>query len=97
MNKGLKNKGMKAKAGTVFLMLLLLMGSIFVTGASQDDYPVEDYYVDEDTAWKHAVVYLDEFVSDETSGLEDWDGATVQKDPVTVYDIHGKSCFTSLQ
>ena len=91
MIKGFKKKGMKA--GAVFLISLLLMGSIFVAGASQDGYPVEDYYVKEDVALKHAVLYLEEFVADGTSGLEDWDGATVQKDPVTVYDIHGKKLF----
>ncbi|MDY6965414.1 MAG: hypothetical protein SVM80_05510 [Halobacteriota archaeon] len=60
---------------------------------SQNDNPMEEYYVDEDMAWKHAVVFATEWVSDETTGLEEWDGATVQKDPVTVYDIHGKKLF----
>ena len=64
-----------------------------VSGASQDDYPVEDFYVDEDTAWRHAVVFATDWVSEDTHGLEDWDGAEVQKDPVTVYDIHGKKLF----
>ena len=66
---------------------------ISVARTSQDDYPVEDYYVDEDTAWKHAIVLATEWVADETPGLEDWDGATLQKDPVTVYDIHEKKLF----
>ena len=57
---------------------------------SQNDYPIDEYHVDQATAWKHAVVFATEWVSDETSGLEDWDGATVQKDTVTVYDIHKK-------
>jgi hypothetical protein len=69
------------------------MGSILVVGASGDDYSVESFYVDEDTAWMHARVYLTQFVADELSGLEDWDGAQVEKKPVTVYDIHGKKLF----
>ena len=91
MKKGFKRKGIQV--GTVFLISLLLMGSILVVGASGDDYAVENFYVDEDTAWRHAVVYLAEFVANDAPGLEDWDGATVQKDPVTVYDIHGKKLF----
>ena len=91
MIKRFKKNGMKAVA--MCLISLLLMGSIFVAGASQEDYPVEDYYVDEETALKHAVIYLEEFVADGTSGLEAWDGATVQKDPVTIYDIHEKKLF----
>jgi hypothetical protein len=64
-----------------------------VSGASQDDYPVEDFYIDEDTAWGHAVVFATDWVSEDTPGFEDWDGAEVQKGPVTVYDIHGKKLF----
>ena len=32
-------------------------------------------------------------MADETPGLEDWDGAKVQKGAVTVYDIHGIKLF----
>jgi len=91
MKKGFKRK--RIQVGAVFLISLLLMGSILVVGASRDDYAVESFYVDEDTAWMHARVYLTQFVADETPGLEDWDGAQVEKDPVTVYDIHGKKLF----
>ena len=92
----MKKKGFKRKeiqVGAVFLISLLLMGSILVVGASGDDYSVENFYVDEDTAWMHATVYLTQFVADETPGLKDWDGAQVEKKPVTVYDIHGKKLF----
>jgi len=91
MKKGFKRKGIQV--GAVFLISLLLMGSILVVGASGDDYSVENFYVDEDTAWMHARVYLTQFVADELPGLEDWDGAQVEKKPVTVYDIHGKKLF----
>lgn len=91
MKKGFKRKGIQA--GAVFLISLLLMGSILVVGASGDDYSVENFYVDEDTAWMHARVYLTQFVADELPGLEDWDGAQVEKKPVIVYDIHGKKLF----
>ena len=93
MKKEFKVKGLKC-VGAVFLISLLLVGSIFVVGASsQDDYPVEDYYVDEDTAWKHAVVSVADWVADDTPGLEEWGDTEVQKDPVTVYDIHEKKLF----
>ena len=75
------------------LTMLLLIGSISVAGASGDDYSAENFYVDEDTAWMHADVYLIEWIADETPGLEDWDGAKVQKGAVTVYDIHGTKLF----
>ncbi|MFV9631823.1 MAG: hypothetical protein ACNYWM_12240 [Methanosarcinales archaeon] len=78
---------------TVFLISLLLIGSIFVRGAFQDNYSIEDYYVDEDTAWKYAVAHLAEFAAGDTPGLEDWNGAQVQQDPVTIYDIHEKKLF----
>ena len=60
---------------------------------SQNLFPVDEYHVDQATAWKQAVVFATEWMSDETSGLEDWDGATVQKDSVTVYDINKKILF----
>lgn len=47
-------KKKKILVGTIFLISLLLIGSIFVRGAFQDNYSVEDYYVDEDTVWKYA-------------------------------------------
>ncbi|HIH96294.1 MAG TPA: hypothetical protein HA348_02180 [Thermoplasmata archaeon] len=91
MKKGFKRK--EIQVGAVFLISLLLMGSILVVGASRDDYSVENFYVNEDTAWMHAREYLTQFVADELPGLEDWDGAQVEKKPVTVYDIHGKKLF----
>ena len=78
---------------TAILAVLLLIGSISVAGASGDDYLAENFYVDEDTAWIHADVYLTKWMVDETPGLEDWDGAKVQKGAVTVYDIHGTKLF----
>ena len=91
MKKG--NRRKEIRVGAVFLISLLVTGAILVVGASGDDYAVESFYVDEDTAWMHATVYLTQFVADELSGLEDWDGAQVEKKPVTVYDIHGKKLF----
>ena len=91
MKKG--NRRKEIQAGAVFLISLLLTGAILVVGTSGDDYAVESFYVDEDTAWMHATVYLTQFVADELPGLEDWDGAQVEKKPVTVYDIHGKKLF----
>jgi hypothetical protein len=91
MKQGYKRR--EIRVGAVFLISLLLMGSILVVGASGDDYSVENFYVDEDTAWMHARVYLTQFVADETPSLEDWDGAQVEKKQVTVYDIHGKKLF----
>jgi len=91
MKQGYKRR--EIRVGAVFLISLLLMGSILVVRASGDDYSVENFYVDEDTAWMHAHVYLTQFVADKTPGLEDWDGAQVEKKPVTLYDIHGKKLF----
>jgi hypothetical protein len=91
MNTGrTKPKGIGIAA---ILTMLLLIGSISVAGASGDDYSAENFYIDEDTAWMHADVYLTEWIADETPGLEDWDGAKVQKCAVTVYDIHGTKLF----
>ncbi|MCD4846353.1 MAG: hypothetical protein K8R25_17900 [Methanosarcinales archaeon] len=86
-------KKKKILVGTVFLISLLLIGSIFVKGAFQDNYSIEDYYVDEDTVWKYAVAHLAEFTAVDTPGLEDWEDAEVQQDPVTIYDIHEKKLF----
>ena len=90
MKRSTKPKGFGIAA---ILTMLLLIGSISVAGASGDDYSAENFYVDEDTAWMHADIYLTEWMADETPGLEDWDGANVQKGAVTVYDIHGTKLF----
>lgn len=90
MKERKKPKGFKIAA---IPAVLLLIGSISVIGALGDDYSAENFYVDEDTAWIHADVYLTEFMADGTPGLEDWDSAKVQKSAVTVYDIHGIKLF----
>jgi hypothetical protein len=90
MKRSTKPKGFGIAA---VLTMLLLIGSILVAGASGDDYSAENFYVDEDTAWMHADVFLTEWMADETPGLEDWDDAKVQKGAVTVYDIHGIKLF----
>jgi hypothetical protein len=90
MKERTKSKGFQIAA---ILTMLLLIGSISVAGALGDDYSAENFYVDEDTAWIHADVYLAVWLADETPGLEDWDGAKVQKGAVTVYDIHGIKLF----
>ena len=55
MKRSTKPKGFGIAA---VLTMLLLIGSISVAGASGDDYSAENFYVDEDTAWMHADVYL---------------------------------------
>jgi hypothetical protein len=89
----MKNKGIQL--GPVLVISLLFMGVIFVTSAeaSQGDYSVENFYVDEDMACNYAMKYLNEFAIDKTPGLKDWNSAKLQKDPITVYDINGKKLF----
>ena len=81
MKERTKPKGFGIAA---ILTVLLLIGSTSVIGALGDDYSDENFYVNEDTAWIHADVYLTELIADGTPGLEDWDSAKVQKDAVTV-------------
>ncbi|MCD4846339.1 MAG: hypothetical protein K8R25_17825 [Methanosarcinales archaeon] len=89
----IKKKGLQDAA--VLIISLLLMGAILVTGAeaSQADYSVENFYVDEDIACNYAMTYLNGFAIDETLGLKDWNSAKLQKDPITVYDMDGKKLF----
>jgi len=96
MNTGTtKPKGIGIAA---ILTMLLLIGSISVAGASGDDYSAENFYVDEDTAWMHADVYLTEWIADETPGLEDWDMVRKCKKARLLSMIFmEQSCFMNLQ
>ena len=60
------------------------------TGHSTDEH---SYVISEEKALEHATVYMLDAVLTHTLGLEEWRGAMINPEPLTIYDINGKKLF----
>ena len=89
-----KSKGMQL--GAMFAaMLLLSMAFVPAVSAKNDLDIVENNYVAIEKAREHATITLSEFVAAGSPGLKntDWNGATINPDPLIIHDINGKKLF----
>lgn len=86
-----KSKGMQLGA---MLAAMLLVSIAFVAGVSADSPTSANWStVSEKKGLEHATVYMLRSVLTKTPGLEDWRGAMVNPEPLTLYDINGKKLF----
>ena len=87
----------KNSKGILMVALLvataLMVGLFGSTAYSAGEYSVGDYVVSEEKALEHATVYMLDAVLTQTPGLEEWRGAMVNPEPLTIYDINGKKLF----
>ncbi|KAB2947520.1 C39 family peptidase [Candidatus Methanoperedens sp. BLZ2] len=87
-------KGMQLGA-VLAAMLLLSMAFVPAASAKNDLDIVENNYVAIEKAREHATITLSEFVAAGSPGLKntDWNGATINPDPLIIHDINGKKLF----
>ena len=90
----MKNKGMQLGA-VLAAMLLLSMAFVPAASAKKDLDIVENNYVAIEKAREHATITLSEFMAAGSPGLKntDWNGATINPDPLIIHDINGKKLF----
>jgi uncharacterized membrane protein YkoI len=76
------------------LVATTILGLAFVSTAySPLKYTAENNYVPQKRALDHARVFMLYAVMTGTPGLEEWKGATIDPNPVVIYDINGKKLF----
>ncbi len=97
INGGIKNmkksKGMQLGAMLAVLLLVSLFASV---ASAQTPVPTSvpgNNSVSVNKALEHATVYMLRAVLTHTSGLEEWRGATINPEPLTLYDINGEKLF----
>jgi len=75
------------------IVAMLVLGVGLVAAINADE--IENNYVSKEKAREHATVTMLKFVLAGTPGLEDedWKGATINPEPLTIYDINGKKLF----
>lgn len=87
----MKSKRMQLGA---MLAAMLLVSIAFVAGVNADSPTSANWSpVSEKKALEHATVNMLRSVLTKTPGLEDWRGAMVNPEPLTLYDINGKKLF----
>ncbi len=86
-------KKMTKKILAIGIIALLVLGVGLVAAINADE--IENNYVSKEKAREHATVTMLEFVLAGTPGLEDedWKGATINPEPLTIYDINGKKLY----
>jgi len=86
------NKNKIIQIGAVLLALLILL-PVVAFGAQVDTGEEDKNNVLASKAFKQASRYMDLVVRIGLSGLEDWQGATINPEPVVLYDINGEKLF----
>lgn len=86
-----KSIGMQLGVMLAAMLLLSMMFVSTVTAKNESDI-VTNNYVTIEKAREHATVALSEFVAAGSPGLKntDWRGASINPDPLTIYDINGE-------
>jgi len=86
------NKNKRIKIGVVLLALLILF-PVVAFGAQVDTGKEDKNNVPASNAFEQASRYMDLVVRNGMPGLEDWQGATINPEPVVLYDINGEKLF----
>ncbi|HJH25443.1 MAG TPA: hypothetical protein C5S37_01440 [Methanophagales archaeon] len=87
------SKGILVVALLVAAVLMVGLFGSTIQAYSAGEYSVGDYVVSEEKALEHATVYMLDAVLTQTPGLEEWRGAMVNPEPLTIYDMNGKKLF----
>src|SRR5665648_271223 len=75
------------------LAVMLIMSMALVPAVSAVSPTQPDKGISEKKALEHATVFMVQAVLMNTPGLEEWAGATVNPEPITIYDINGKKLY----
>ncbi len=91
-----KSKGMQLGALLTAILLVSMALASAVSAESQvlaNDLPGDESIVSKNKALEHAAVFMLRAVLTKTPGLEEWRGARVNPEPLTIYDINGRKLF----
>ena len=87
LGKILRRINMKTKM--VFTVMLLMLVAFVPTVSAQGN----DYSVTAEKAFEHANAQMIQFITTNTEGFENWTGASIDHNPLELYDINGQKLF----
>ena len=75
----------------ILVLTTLLVGMVLIPAVSAQEE--KDYSVTAEEAFKHASANMISFIAADAPGFENWTGASVDPNPLELYDINGKKLF----
>lgn len=82
----------KTKFGTnILLLTMLLVGILLVPAANAQE--ADKYNVTAEEAFTHANAHMIQFIMTNTTGFENWTGASIDSKALELYDINGQRLF----
>ncbi len=79
----------KFRIGMLLLTMLLVSMALVPAVSAQGN----DYRVTAEKAFEHANAQMIQFIMTNTSGFENWTGASIDSKPLELYDINGQKLF----
>jgi hypothetical protein len=76
--------------GTLILATLLVGMALIPAVSAQEE---KDYSVTAEEAFKHANAHMISFIATNTSGFENWTGASIDSKPLELYDPTGQKLY----
>jgi hypothetical protein len=83
----------KMRFGLSALFVAMLLVSMALVPGAMAAQPEDKYNVTIEKAFDHANAHMIDFVTANTSGFEQWKGASINPEPLELYDINGKKLF----
>lgn len=80
----------KFKIG-IFLFAMLVAGMVSIPTVSAQEE--RKYNVTAEEAFEHANAYMISFIAGDAPGFENWTGASIDPEPLELYDINGQKLF----
>jgi len=79
------------KLGIRILFLTFLIGIILVPAVNAQEE--DNYSVPVEKAFEHANAHIIDFMSSDIPDFENWTGASIDPEPLELYDINGQKLF----
>ncbi|WP_229390891.1 GTPase - sulfate adenylate transferase subunit 1, partial [Methanosarcina sp. DH2] len=76
---------------SILVLATLLVGMVLIPAVSAQEE--KDYSVTADEAFKHANAHMISFIATNTSGFENWTGASIDSKPLELYDPTGQKLY----
>lgn len=78
------------RMGTLILAILLVVVELVPAVSAEEE---DDYSVTAEKAFEHANAHIIDFMSSDAPGFENWTGASIDPEPLELYDINGQKLF----